>query len=63
MRYFDKDGKEIDEKDAFDEKVIEIDDDGDPNAEQEEQVDPLTGERKVRKKGDGPAPGKKTSCC
>lgn len=50
MRYFDKDGKEIDEKDAFDEKVIEIDDDGDPNAEYEEQVDPLTGERKVRKK-------------
>jgi len=36
MRYFDKDGKEIDEKDAFDEKVIEIDDDGDPNAEYEE---------------------------
>lgn len=33
MRYYDKDGKEIDEKDAFDEKVIEIDDDGDPNAQ------------------------------
>ena len=36
VRYFDKDGKEINEEDAFDTKMVDVPDDGDANAEYEE---------------------------
>lgn len=50
VRYFDKDGKEINEEDAFKEVIMEVPDDGDAGAEYEEYIDPKTGKKMVRKK-------------
>lgn len=50
VRYYDKDGKELNEEDAFKEVLMEVPDDGDAGAEYEEYIDPKTGKKMVRKK-------------